>query len=110
MAPPTDASAVRDIALETANRRLQKEEAKFRGLLEAAPDAMVIVNQDGNIVLLNAQAEKLFGYPRSELLGHGIEILVPDSVRAHHPSHHGANPEDPETWPMGAGLDMNARR
>jgi len=96
--------------LEEMNRRLQKEETKFRGLLEAAPDAMIIVNAEGKIVLLNAQAEKLFGYTREELLGNRIDILVPDSVRAHHPGLRNDYVKDPHTRPMGAGLDLNARR
>lgn len=88
----------------------KKEEAKFRGLLEAAPDAMIIVDQKGKIVLLNAQAERLFGYTREELLGQQIEILVPESGRAHHPERRDSYIKDPHTRPMGAGLDLNARR
>ncbi|MGW1494516.1 PAS domain-containing protein, partial [Streptomyces sp. NPDC002402] len=59
-------------------------EERFRGLLEAAPDAMVIVDDTGTIKLVNAQTEALFGYQRGELLGHPVELLVPGRFRAHH--------------------------
>lgn len=74
-------SAVRDIT----DRR--KAEQKFRGLLEAAPDAMVIVGRDGNIALVNSQTERLFGYPRAELLGKPVETLVPERFRSRHDRH-----------------------
>ena len=61
-------------------------EDKFRALLEAAPDAMVIVGADGRIALVNAQTEKFFGYLRAELLGHMVEMLIPARFRERHPA------------------------
>lgn len=82
----------------------------FRGILEAAPDAMVIVGKDGKIVLINAQAEALFGYTRTELLGKPIEVLIPERFRANHPGHRSGFFSAPKTRPMGAGLDLFALR
>src|SRR5579859_3351494 len=82
----------------------------FAGLLEAAPDAMVIVDSGGEIVLVNGQTERLFGYRRDELLGRPIETLVPDRFRIGHPAHRSAYAHDSRTRPMGAGLDLSARR
>ena len=83
---------------------------RFAGLLEAAPDAMVCVDADGRIVLVNAQTERLFGYGRDELIGQPVEVLVPDAVRDVHPSHRAGYASDPRPRPMGAGMELAGRR
>jgi PAS domain S-box-containing protein len=79
-------------------------------LLEAAPDAMICVAADGRIALVNAQAERLFGYQRDELAGQPIEILVPDGARAVHPEHRARYMADLTPRLMGAGLELSGRR
>ncbi len=85
-------------------------EARFRGLLEAAPDAMVIADRDGRIVLANRQAQTLFGYDPDELVGQAVEALIPESYRGGHVHHRERYVADPHTRPMGADLELFARR
>ena len=86
--------------------RAADAEQRFGALLESAPDAMVIVDGAGTIKLVNAQTEALFGYPRAELLGCPVEILVPGRFRADHPVHRRGYAANQQVRPMGAGLDL----
>ncbi|AXQ27939.1 PAS domain S-box protein [Solimonas sp. K1W22B-7] len=84
----------------------QHGEALFRLAVEASPSAMVVVDQRGDIRLVNQQAERLFGYPRSEMLGQRVEMLVPQRNRERHPGMRGGYLSHPDTRPMGSGRDL----
>ena len=96
-------------AVQDAIKR-QQNEKRFRGLLEAAPDAMVIVDQEGAIITVNAQTEKLFGYEREDILGKHVEILVPTRFRDIHPFHRNQYVKNPRVLPIGADLELYGRR
>ena len=85
-------------------------DAYFRNLLESAPDAMVIVNVAGEIAIVNAEAERMFGYGRQEMLGQKIEFLLPKRLRDKHTTHRDSFARQPNLRPMGAGLDLVGRR
>ena len=88
----------------------KKTEAKFRSLLEAAPDAMIIVDRTGRIALVNSQAERLFGYARRDLVDSTIDMLVPERFRDGHRAHRVGYFGDPHVRPMGSGLELWGRR
>ena len=91
-------------------RELQFGEERFRRVVEAAPSAMIMVNQDGQITLANLQAEKIFGYPREELLGRPIEMLLPERLRSGYRDLRHDYLRDPQARPMGAGRELFGRR
>jgi len=106
-------SAVYNALAVRAMRRdqlLVGSERKFRALLESAPDAMVIVNSHGHITLANAQAERMFGYRRAELIGQSIRILIPERLRDRHRAHQRTYLRDAKARPMGGDIDLHGRR
>jgi len=92
------------------NKSLSHGDGKFRRLLEAAPDAMVIVDRSGRMLLVNAQTESMFGYTRQELLDQPVEILIPEHFRHSHQQNRDAYHNAPHPRPMGSGLELLGRR
>lgn len=92
--------------LESRVEELHRAEQRFRALLESAPDAMVIVDGSGQIILVNAQTEKQFGYTRDELLGQTVDMLTPERFRGRHPALRSGYAAGPHVRPMGQGLEL----
>jgi PAS domain S-box-containing protein len=93
---------------ELAERK--KSELKFKGLLESAPDAMVITNGEGKILMVNAQAERIFGFERNEIIGKEIEILIPERYQKKHIHHRHQYVENSKVRAMGAGMALYGMR
>ncbi len=93
-----------------ATKRVATAERRFRDLVEAAPDAIIEVDEHGAITLFNLAAEKMFGYSRVELMGKPVELLVPEDIRLKHESNRAFYAGHPRTRPMGAGLVLEGRR
>ncbi|HYM06749.1 MAG TPA: PAS domain S-box protein [Terriglobales bacterium] len=103
-------AAIRDISVrKTADEHLAQMEGRYRGLLEAAPDAMVVVNQAGEIVLLNVQAEKQFGYRRDELVGQEVKNIIPEGFAERLIADALRSPEDALAQQIGTGIELIAR-
>jgi PAS domain S-box-containing protein len=97
-------SAIVDIS---SRKRLEE---RFRQVVESAPNAMVMINQRGAIEMVNAQAERVFGFAREEMLGQSVEMLVPERFRGNHPHLRDSFFHRPESRPMGAGRDLYGLR
>jgi len=105
-----DNGVATETRLVTVAHGLGKSDLLFRQVVEAAPNAMVMINTSGRIEMVNAQAERVFGYARAEMLGQPVELLVPGRARNHHPVLRDSFFADPRTRPMGAGRDLFALR
>ncbi|HBA09124.1 MAG TPA: PAS domain-containing sensor histidine kinase, partial [Methylotenera mobilis] len=92
------------------SRDMKRTDDRFRQIVEAAPNAMVLVGKSGLIEMVNTQAEKIFGYNRAELLGQSIDCLLPERFRHHHPQHRASFFSDLQPRAMGIGRDLYGRR
>jgi PAS domain S-box-containing protein len=92
--------------LEKSIREIEQAQQKFKGLLESAPDAIVIVSEKGIIQLVNNQCENIFGYRKDELIGHNVELLLPERFSNKHPEHRQLFFNNPRARPMGASLEL----
>ena len=104
-------AAIRDISVrKEAEKNIVRMEGRYRGLLEAAPDAMVVVNQQGEIVLLNVQAEKQFGYRRDELVGQKVKNIIPEGFAERLVADELRSAEDALAQQIGTGIELTGRR
>jgi PAS domain S-box-containing protein len=104
-------AAIRNISVrKEADRQLAQMEGRYRGLLEAAPDAMVVVNQAGEIVLLNVQAEKQFGYRRDELVGQEVKNIIPQGFAERLIADALRSTEDALAQQIGTGIELTGQR
>jgi len=104
-------AAIRDISVrKEAEKHLARMEGRYRGLLEAAPDAMVVVNQKGDIVLLNVQAEKQFGYHRDELVGQRMKNIIPAGFAERLIADALRSTEDALAQQIGTGIEITGKR
>jgi len=108
----TISSSINDTAILVAHDITERKraESKFSGLLESAPDAMVVVDQQGKIAMINKQTEALFGYTRQELVGQLVEVIIPERFRNAHPARRTGYTKAPSIRPMGDGVELSARR
>ncbi len=97
-------SAIRDFSEK------ETSEPFYRNLLESAPDAMIIVDEESKITVVNKQAEKMFGYSRMQLVGKPIEFLLPSRLRDRHIKHRNAYADQPSLRPMGIGMELQGCR
>jgi len=113
-----DITEKRSVEREVQNLMAEAQEARsgmqierrFRDLLEAAPDAIIEVDRDGRIVLLNRVTERMFGYTRDELLNRSVDLLIPEDLRGTHGMHRAGYWNHPQTRPMGSGLSLQGQR
>src|SRR6202043_1682062 len=104
-------AAIRNISMrKDAETHLAQMEGKYRGLMEAAPDAMVVVNQGGEIVLLNVQGEKQFGYRRDELIGQKVTSIIPEGFAERLIADDLRSAEDALAQQIGTGIELTGRR
>jgi PAS domain S-box-containing protein len=103
-------NARHELSRQRMDEQLQDGEAKMRALVESAPDSIVVVDEEGRIVLINAQTETMFGYARAQLIGQSVDLLVPESHRHRHAAHRRNFEHAPRVRAMGAHLLLYGRR
>jgi PAS domain S-box-containing protein len=101
------------LACEQPERRIRTTADMLelqRAIIERLPDAKVVIDEAGRVVMVNPQTELLFGYPRSQLIGQPVEMLLPERLRERHVQHRAHYAEEPRTRPMGIGLNLVGRQ